>query len=350
MVFNKNKNGLRGSRVSSDQVGFLPHPSYRQSEENKTKSKIKKSKEMEKQVRKQNYVENMVVGVKMLLTIVFLGILSSCEKNDVTSVSPTADQSASYKASTENKKAKLHSRGIQAFPADPEEALQGESFFFKFTASESVYSRLNMEVKFTAPSGEVVYAPMDNWGIQYDGSVLFTLNRVLSQYGKYEFEYGFRYGDSFTKMPNTTSYSLWVLHPNIALGEDGYPYTSSDSNTPDKWGFIKRWCTSWVAHAVNRMWGTDTDFHNKMDGGHLGWASNWKNELTKLGYEADNTPRVGDIAWWSEHVAFVNEVRSDGTITITEYNGTNSLAYSSRTVSTSQNYPESFIHVQTKRQ
>lgn len=88
-------------------------------------------------------------------------------------------------------------------------------------------------------------------------------------------------------------------------------------------------------------------------GVQLGNASNWKTALESLGYLVDNTPYVGDIAWWgNNHVAFVNKVQSNGTITITEYNypPNYSLMYHSRTIANgASNYPHSFIHVQTKK-
>lgn len=275
------------------------------------------------------------------------GVWVSCEKSSENLLIPIEGKSFNEEVRI-NDIFEIRSRSIQAFPADPEEALQGENFFFKFTSSESSYSQLNMEVKFTAPSGQIVYVAMNNQGVQYDGSVLFTLNRILSQYGKYDFEYGFRYNGSFTKMPNTSSYSLWVLHQNIPLGND---YDSSNDS-----GYANNYCTAWVAWKVNQMWGTSNEFPSG-----LGWARDWRSNLSSYGYVVDNTPRVGAIAWWNKlgdcmyqgrpcgHVAFVSKIEN-GEVYISEYNGRNPTAYGDLKLSDRDTYPTSFIHVQTKKQ
>ena len=155
-----------------------------------------------------------------------------------------------------------------------------------------------------------------------------------------------------------------------ALGDDyklhmtpiGYDKTKNLEY--EQWYFGTYQCVSWVSLKVNQMWGTATDFSNKMFGnaGNLGHAKDWLGVLTKHGYIADSNPKAGDVIWFPAnakvnnrifsyvlgHVGFVHSV--DGSsITWSEYHGGNKNSYKEKTFSLDQ-LPSStrFIHVQKK--
>jgi surface antigen len=276
--------------------------------------------------------------------------VSSCDKDEVENVPTSIGEST-----VDSNQPILRASSLITATASPGEALQGSSFSFSLAGPTTLLSASGVVVylRFTAPSGQIVEQSMPVTGT-LGGTTMCSHTRTLSQYGKYYVDFGYKLNNGSFQTFIGDLRSVVVLHPEIPQVDD-YPFSNGNNTQSDNWGFKQRWCTSWVAWSINQMWGTTSAFHNNTMGiNRIGNAEEWKSHLMSLGYEADNTPRVGDIAWWNtstvKHVAFVNKVQSNGTITITEYNGTNPFAYSSRTVSTSQNYPTSFIHVQTKRQ
>lgn len=297
-------------------------------------------------------MRNSLKGLRMLgvLAMIMCVMLSSCNNDDDVFSAPVEESSMessdSLKISTKASVAAVGS-------VSPLEALKGREFTFTLTGPTSTLtnSRVVVYVRFTAPSGDVIDQAMSATGTS-GSNTIFTHKRMLSQYGKYDVDFGYKLdGGSFQSLqPN---YYAVVLHPEISQTNSGYPYTYGDETKYDKWDFNQKYCTSWVAWSVNKMWNTEKTFHNNSMGVHLGNASNWKSALSSLGYIADNYPRVGDIAWWNtNHVAFVNKVQSNGTIIITEYNYPPNypLMYNCRTIAAgASNYPHSFIHVQTKR-
>ncbi len=139
-----------------------------------------------------------------------------------------------------------------------------------------------------------------------------------------------------------------ILVPATAYGVDDYPYPSANVNGVDPWGFYYRQCTSFVAWRMNRDAGAGS-FYNTMGGGRWGNAYEWAANAEYLGYTVDHTPAVGAIAWWSQtaieggygHVAYVESVNGDGSVTVEEYNVT-PYAYSRRTIPASS--ISGFIH------
>lgn len=86
-------------------------------------------------------------------------------------------------------------------------------------------------------------------------------------------------------------------------------------------------------------------------GSFWGNASSWAVSARAAGYRVDGTPTVGSIAQWNPyasghsgygHVAYVESVNSDGTITISEMNVRGTGVTSRRTVSASS--VSNFIH------
>jgi surface antigen len=96
-------------------------------------------------------------------------------------------------------------------------------------------------------------------------------------------------------------------------------------------------------------------FSNNMSGGHWGNAYQWWNNAIALGYLHNSTPAGGAIAWWNSgyhgagskgHVAYVDGVNSNGSITIEEYNYLHHGGYDQRTLTLGSAYwPSGFIHV-----
>lgn len=75
-------------------------------------------------------------------------------------------------------------------------------------------------------------------------------------------------------------------------------------------------CTNYVAWRMIKGLGFTAD---QMRG--LGNAAAWDTNAAKKGYKVTRSPAVGAIAQWdSNHVAFVEQVNSDGTIVISESN------------------------------
>ncbi len=94
----------------------------------------------------------------------------------------------------------------------------------------------------------------------------------------------------------------------------GGRYSTADI---DAWRFYKCECTSYAADKVNER---GIPFNNSYKGVHWGNASNWKNAALAAGVIVTTTPRAGDVAWWSGHVAYVDSVNADGTVNVSEYN------------------------------
>jgi surface antigen len=123
--------------------------------------------------------------------------------------------------------------------------------------------------------------------------------------------------------------------PDVARAADDYPYRDGDSSELDERGFYYRHCTSFVAWRMSQR----GEFHNYMLGGHWWHARNWAANAAQIGLTVDTRPARGAIAHWNAgeqgaddlgHVAFVESVHADGSVTVEEYNGTNQLGYSSR--------------------
>ena len=138
-------------------------------------------------------------------------------------------------------------------------------------------------------------------------------------------------------------------------GTDDYPYKdavyvgvsewSLNGRSWSDWGFYYRNCTDFVAHRMNNT--NEVSFYNTMGGGKWGNANNWDDNARRLGYAVDNTPVRGAIAQTDAgsygHVAWVDAVNSDGTVTIEEYNYAWTGTFNRRTVPAS-----SFVYIHVK--
>lgn len=282
--------------------------------------------------------------------LMFVGVMTSCDKlmdePVVSSKVGKLDASEDYLSSRNT----LITRGFTTAPANPQEGFLNDTYLFTMyatPASEYDIPGRDFYVRFKAPNTEVVYVKMGRVGV-YQNNLVLKLERNLKQAGIYSFEYGYKDNNgAFTSA--SSAYSISVLYHDIPVNDD-YPWSGDSSNQTDDWGYFKRYCTSWTAWKVSQMWGVD--FHRNLHS-----AQNWKSGLSNLGYKCDLSPRVGDIAWWrSNHVAFVNRVIDYNTVEITEYNNpvvNKPLKYHTRILyrngGTGHKFPDSFIHVQTKR-
>lgn len=125
-----------------------------------------------------------------------------------------------------------------------------------------------------------------------------------------------------------------------ALGGDanrgGYP--AKWANAPmnaytDDWGMYTRQCVSYAAFKVQQAYG------NMPYWGGRGNANEWGNNARAAGIPVSTTPRAGTVGVQYSgsygHVAWVESVNGDGTLTISQYNANWSGEYSRWSVSRS---------------
>jgi surface antigen len=141
--------------------------------------------------------------------------------------------------------------------------------------------------------------------------------------------------------------ALALLAPVASAGVDDYPANLKNRSKDaifDPWRFYNRECTSFVAWRLNKR--NKVGFTNYYRGQHWGNANHWDNAARALGISINGKPAVGAVAQtdagWGGHVAWVESVNSNGTVTIEEYNGDNTGHYSEHTVSKSS---YSYIHI-----
>lgn len=73
----------------------------------------------------------------------------------------------------------------------------------------------------------------------------------------------------------------------------------------------------------------DLGQHDPGGGSAYAWAGQWASH----GWETSSTPVPGAVAWFNgNHVAYVQSVNADGTVSLEEYNWGNDHAYHARTV------------------
>ncbi|MGH3360848.1 MAG: CHAP domain-containing protein, partial [Nocardioides sp.] len=112
----------------------------------------------------------------------------------------------------------------------------------------------------------------------------------------------------------------------------------------DGLGFFQGQCTSWVAFRLGQRNGLG--FSNWYTGRHWGNASEWAKVARKMGRKPDKIPAVGAVAWFKRgHVAYVEQVNSDGSIVISEMNFDGHNAFRLVTVSPGYGWPDRFIHL-----
>ncbi|MDE5717084.1 MAG: RICIN domain-containing protein [Lachnospiraceae bacterium] len=115
----------------------------------------------------------------------------------------------------------------------------------------------------------------------------------------------------------------------------------------DKWYFVVKQCTSFVAFRLNEVNGVS--FGNRYGGVRWGDARNWKTAAISCGIKVDMTPAKGSVYWVDRgtygHVAWVSAVNGDK-VTIEDYNlghPNNPGVYNRRTVDA--NTASGYIHI-----
>lgn len=119
---------------------------------------------------------------------------------------------------------------------------------------------------------------------------------------------------------------------------DDYPWWYE---TPDDYGgglsplrYYYRECVDFVAWRLNRDAGVygapwKWDWSNLASGSAWTWADSWRAK----GWPTSSEPVVGAVAWFPyNHVAYVQAVNGDGTVTIEEYNWNSDHSYHRRTI------------------
>jgi surface antigen len=115
--------------------------------------------------------------------------------------------------------------------------------------------------------------------------------------------------------------------------------------------YYYRECTDFVAWRLNRDAGITTapwkyTWSNltPLGGDAIEWKANWISH----GWTVSSDPIPGSIAWWGTrggalgHVAYVQAVNSDGTVTVEEYNQGGRHSYDSRTIRPTG--PDAFLY------
>jgi len=135
------------------------------------------------------------------------------------------------------------------------------------------------------------------------------------------------------------NYEAYMKSGAIEAGDD-YPWFSELANTQggglSPLNYFYRECVDFVAWRLNRDAGTtqapfayDWSYLTPNGGNASAWAGNW----AAHGWETSNIPVVGSVAWFNgNHVAYVNAVNDDGTVTIEEYNWGSNHTYNKRTI------------------
>jgi len=131
---------------------------------------------------------------------------------------------------------------------------------------------------------------------------------------------------------------------NVGYTDHGYSAHSSTSYWTMTSGHN---CTNYVAYVESTVNGAATPSYN------LGNADAWASNASSHGVTVDTTPVVGSVAQWGDstnhptgHVAIVEAVNSDGSITVSEDNFS-SGPFAWETISTGDsNWPNHFIHFQ----
>jgi surface antigen len=127
--------------------------------------------------------------------------------------------------------------------------------------------------------------------------------------------------------------------PKSALND--YPWPSANTDQLSPLGYVYRNCTDFVAWRLNRDAGITTApwKYTWADLTPLGGnAIDWKKSWLANGWTTGHVPIPGAVAWWgksggpSGHVAYVQAVNLNNTVTLEEYNWGGTNKYDTRTI------------------
>lgn len=141
-------------------------------------------------------------------------------------------------------------------------------------------------------------------------------------------------------------------------GTDDYPWANQVEAPNPVTGMYYVNCTDFALWRLNQQVGATDPNHPKYTNGNfasvpLGNGGEWATAWRAKGWPADNTPEVGAMAHFAPgavgasqqygHIAVVQAVNDDGTVTIEEYNGATPYKYSTRTVPADQ--VTTYLHI-----
>jgi surface antigen len=136
----------------------------------------------------------------------------------------------------------------------------------------------------------------------------------------------------------------WGGNVNYSPRGGGYPSYWADipmDSTVDDWLMYNRECVSYTAFRIGAS--------GRYQPTGFGNANQWPGKARARGIPVDTSPRVGDVAVWPEgyygHVMYVEAVRGDGSIYISEYNYDWTGRYSERLISASTWRAEGFVFI-----
>ncbi|MGX7052303.1 CHAP domain-containing protein [Leuconostoc palmae] len=116
---------------------------------------------------------------------------------------------------------------------------------------------------------------------------------------------------------------------SAAVHGDDYPNNlklAHPDTLVDSWRMYNRECVSFVA------WRLHSQNHFELPQG-FGSAWQWRSQALAKGYQVDQTPAVGSVAWFSAgHVGWVADVLNNGQVVIEEYNYGFNHTYYRRTI------------------
>ncbi|WP_188317103.1 CHAP domain-containing protein [Solihabitans fulvus] len=125
--------------------------------------------------------------------------------------------------------------------------------------------------------------------------------------------------------------ALMAVPVPALAGTDDYPAewrNAAQDSRIDSWGYYNRECTSFVAWRLHARNGFEMPRA-------IGNAGTWGSWFSTHGYAVNGNPAAGSIAESSGHVAWVEAVNGDGTITIEDYNYNYQGTYGERRVAVS---------------
>lgn len=141
-------------------------------------------------------------------------------------------------------------------------------------------------------------------------------------------------------------------------GTDDYPWAGYVEAANPVTGMYYVNCTDFSLWRLNQQVGATDPEHPKYTNGNfasvpLGNGGEWATAWRAKGWPADNTPEVGAMAHFAPgavgasqqygHIAVVQAVNDDGTVTIEEYNGVTPYAYGTRTIPADQ--VTTYLHI-----
>ncbi|UXR69444.1 MULTISPECIES: CHAP domain-containing protein [unclassified Staphylococcus] len=175
-----------------------------------------------------------------------------------------------------------------------------------------------------------------------------------------DYNYNAQSANYVEAVPYTTSNANYTQQPAAAPANNaGYNYTTTTTTTttttaPAATNAPAATGLTYGKGGQGNLYtaGQCTYYAYERSGGRVGslWgnANNWANAARSAGYTVNNTPAVGAImqttAGGYGHVAYVENVGSNGSVTVSEMNYTGVGQVSTRTLSASQAASHNFIH------